>query len=113
MFMIGIRVGACLVNRTVDMLGRPIDRIKPKRFVTGAYHVMPGSLGDDDAIVRLDLVARAIDPDFPFAPFDAEELVTIIVDLFPNLIARLNGHKHKLEIAARVKHAPEIVVLFR
>ena len=50
MFMIGIRVGACLVNRTVDMLGRPIDRIKPKRFVTGAYHVMPGSLGRLESI---------------------------------------------------------------
>ena len=72
------------------MFGRAIDGIEAQRLFARADHIVARVLGHDDSIVRLDLVAYTIDPDFAFAAFDAEELVPVVVDFLADFVTRLN-----------------------
>ena len=111
--MVGGRVGAGLVNGAVHMFRRAIDGIQAQRLLAGADHIVACALGHDDPIIRLDLVADTIDPDFAFAALDAEELVPVVVDFLSDFIAGLDRHEDKLEVMPGVQYAAEIVVFFR
>ena len=80
------------MDRAVDMLGWPVDRVESKRLRTGAYDIVARTLRHDDPVIGLHLVANPIDPDLALTSLDTEKLVTIVMDLLTNLVAWLNHH---------------------
>src|SRR5690606_35972565 len=42
---------------------------------------------------------------------DTEELVTILVDFFADILARLKGHQHQLQVLARIQNTSKFFVL--
>jgi hypothetical protein len=93
------------------MLRRPIQRVEPQRLVAGVPDVVARAGRNDDGEVALDVRLEAVDPDFPLALLDPEELVTVRMDLLADFLARLDGHQHELELLAGVQHASEIRVV--
>jgi hypothetical protein len=80
------------MDRAGDMLGWPVDRVESKRLRTSAYDIVARTLRHNDPVIGLHLVANAVDPDLTFASLDAEKLVTIVMDLFTNLLTGLTRH---------------------
>jgi hypothetical protein len=68
-------VGFPPVDDAVAMFRRSVERIEPERRIADAYDVVTRAGGDDDRVVVLDPMARAIDDDFALALLDAKELV--------------------------------------
>ena len=110
MFVSRACLRTCLVRGSIDMLGWTVDRVEAQRFGAGADHVVTSALRHDHPVVGSNLVAHAVDPDFTFAAFDAEELVTVIVNFLADLITGLDRHQDQLKIVAGVKHPAEIAV---
>ncbi|MNL63940.1 hypothetical protein D3C87_1881110 [compost metagenome] len=54
----------------------------------------------------------AIDHNFGFARFDAEELVVALMHLFPNLFAGLQRHQHELQVLPGVKDPAVVLVRY-
>src|SRR5689334_5802833 len=101
------------MNDAVAMLGRAVERIDAQRLVARVQHVVSCAGRDDDRVVILDRVARAVDDDLAFAFLDAEELVAVLVHFLADVLAGLQRHQHELQVLAGVEHAAEIVVLLR
>lgn len=78
-----------------------------------ADHIVTGTLGYDDAIVRLNCITDAIDPDFSRTAFDAEKLVAVVMDFFADLIPGLDRHEDELQVVSGIEHAAKVVVVFR
>src|SRR6185369_14483019 len=80
--------------------------------VAGVLEVVPRTGGNHDREVALDLRLATIDPDFAPPLLDPEELIAIRMDLLADLLARLHGHQHELQLAPRVQNAPEVRIPF-
>lgn len=48
----------------------------------------------------------------PLPCFNPEELVAVIMDLFPDLLAGLESHQYQLHLLCRVENTPKIGILF-
>jgi hypothetical protein len=54
MFVVGLRVGASMVNNAVSMIWPCIERIKLPGYTAGIDDVVIGASRDDDREARLD-----------------------------------------------------------
>jgi hypothetical protein len=100
------------MHRPVAMRRWTIEGVEPQGFVACVDNVVASTGRDNDRVVALELRALPVDHDLSLALLNPEELVPIIVDLFPDLSAGLDRHQHQLKILARVEHSPEVTVLF-
>ena len=74
---------------------------------------MLGPRRNNDTVIRFHFVGHVIYPHFAFTGFDTEKLVTIIMDLFADIITGLNRHHNQLQALTRIENTAKIVVLFR
>ena len=108
------RVGFCFrsVDRPIKMFRRAVDRVQAQNVVTGIEDIVSGPGRNDHAVAAFDGVCRAVDLDLSCPIFEAEELVSILVDFFTNVIARLNGHENQLNVLASIKDLSKEIVFF-
>jgi len=84
------------MDRAIEMLGRTVNGVKPQRLRARVDDIVAGTLGNDDTVIGLHIVAFAIDPDFTASLFDPEKLVAVVVDFLADLVAGLERHQHQL-----------------
>ena len=54
-----------------------------------------------------DLRSNAVDPDFPAALFDTEELIIVRMDFFTNILTRTRRHEQELQVLSGVERTAE------
>lgn len=113
MLMLVLRVCGSRMNGSIEMLGWTIDSVKPKRFLAGVHNIMASTLRHNDAVIGFYFIGFSVYPDLAFSLFDPEKLITVIMDFHTDLVPRLEGHQHKLQIVAGVQYAAEVIILFR
>ena len=84
MFVVGLRVGASMVNNAVSMIWRRIERIKLQGNIAGIDDVVIGPSRDDDREARFDRRPNAIENRLTGPLLDAKELVELM-DFRPDL----------------------------
>jgi hypothetical protein len=82
--VVGIRVGAGMVDDTVPMIWWRIERIKLQGYITGIDDVVFGPSRDDNREARFDRCPNAIENRLTAPLLHAKELVEL-VDLGPDL----------------------------
>src|SRR5450756_1268397 len=83
-FVVGLRVGAGMVDNAVPMIRRCIERIKLQWNIAGIDDVVFSSSWDHDRVARFDRRANAVENRLTAPLLDAKELVKL-VDFRPDL----------------------------
>lgn len=107
-----VGLGLGCVDGAVDMLGRPINRVKAQRLRPGVDDIVLGPRRNDDPVVCLDRIGHIVDPYFATARFEPEELIAVFMHLLADLLARPERHQDKLNVLPSIKNPAEIFVLF-
>jgi hypothetical protein len=108
MLLARVGIGFRDVPGPLAMFRRRVDRVKPQWLVAYIHDIVLGSGGHDDRVVSFDLGPIAVDPDFACPGFEAEKLIAVVMDFFPDLVARLERHQNELEMVACVQDTAKI-----
>src|SRR5450631_4643737 len=109
-FLVGLRVGAGMVDHAVPMIGRRIERIELEWNTSGVDDVVIRPGRDDYREARSDCRPNAIENRLTGPLLHAKELVEL-VDFRPDLFLGLQRHDNKLTVPGRVKHPAKFFIL--
>src|SRR3972149_573390 len=98
-----------MVDDTVSMIRRRIDRVEPQRDVAGVDDVVLRPGRNDYCEARPDLRPNAIEHRFTNSLLHAEELIER-VDFRADLFLGPQSHDHELAVLGGVEHPTEVRV---
>lgn len=121
MLFVGVVVGVflSLVERSLNVVGRSVDRVELHWLVTLVHHVVPLTCWNKDGVivfyylVNVEVVLGVAYHEATLAAFQAEELIVVVVHLSADLTTGWNGHDRHLQVLAGPQRVPECIVLLR
>src|SRR5450756_1594281 len=109
-FVVGLRVGAGMVDDAVPMIRRRIERIELQWNTAGIDDVVLRSSRDKHGESRADHRANAIENGLARPFLHAKELIEL-VHFRPDLFLGLQRHDNELTVPSRVKHPAKFFLL--
>ena len=96
-----------MVDHTIPMIRRRIERIELQWNIAGIDDVVIGPGRDEYGEARFDLGSNVIENRLAGSLLDAKELVDAWVNLVADLLTWLETHQHELGMCGGEEHLPE------
>src|SRR5450759_53943 len=109
-FVVLLRFGAGMMDNSVPMIRRRIERIELQWNTAGIDDVVIRPGRDEYGEARVDYRANAIENGLTRPFFHAKELIEL-VHFHPDLLLGLQRHYNELTVPGRVKHLAKIFIL--
>lgn len=106
LFLLGIHFRS--LHGAIRVLGRTIERVEADRLlVRVVYHIVPRACWNDHRVSAARDVFSSVHHESGLAFLDPEELVGIVMNFFPDVLAFLKTHQDELFVLAREENLPK------